>query len=110
MRSVARSASTLVVTALLLGALLPTALAHGGPEGAMDMGGGTNSSADEPLPEDQYPPSYFSHPEHRGLLFAHIALEVLSWVFMLPLGEWGLETSGKRSLARCWMDCADMKR
>lgn len=53
----------------------------------MDMGGGTDKSADQPLPDDQYPPTYFNHSEHRGVLLTHISLMVLGWVVMLPLGE-----------------------
>jgi hypothetical protein len=51
-------------------------------DGAMDMG------AQQPENDAQeYPPNYFSHPEYRGVLVAHIALMVLGWVFVLPLGE-----------------------
>lgn len=32
-------------------------------------------------------PSYFLHPEHSGLMFAHIAVMMLAWVVVLPLGE-----------------------
>lgn len=51
----------------------------------MDMGGSMDMSADQPLPDDQYPPTYFSHSEHRGVLLAHIGLMILGWVVMLPL-------------------------
>ena len=54
----------------------------------MDMDGGMDMSADQPPPtDDEYPPSYFSHSEHRAVLFTHIALMVLGWVVILPLGE-----------------------
>ncbi|KUI52520.1 hypothetical protein VP1G_10440 [Cytospora mali] len=42
-------------------------------------------TADQPLPDDQYPSTYFSHSEHRGVLLTHISLMVLGWVFVLPL-------------------------
>ncbi len=32
-------------------------------------------------------PSYFDHPEHSGLMFAHIAFMVLAWIVLLPIGE-----------------------
>lgn len=67
-------------------------LAHGDEgmsmDGDMDMGGAMNMSAQQPGNDTQeYPPNYFSHPEYRGTLVAHIALMVLGWVFVLPLGE-----------------------
>lgn len=93
MRSNTTTAFTIAATALVLGALLPTALAHGDEGWDMDMdmdmdvGGGMDMSADQPLPDDQYPPTYFSHSEHRGVLLTHIGLMVLGWVVVLPLGE-----------------------
>lgn len=33
-----------------------------------------------------YPPTYFAHPEHSGLIYGHIALTVIAWVFFLPVG------------------------
>lgn len=55
----------------------------------MDMYTGADMSivVSEPQPEVEYPPSYFSHPEHRGVLLAHIGLMVLAWVIVLPLGK-----------------------
>ncbi|KAI1501549.1 hypothetical protein F5X99DRAFT_418457 [Biscogniauxia marginata] len=48
----------------------------------MDM----DMTAEEPKPDpDSYPPTYFSHPEHAGVMYAHIALMVVSWVFVLPI-------------------------
>ncbi|KAH9904573.1 hypothetical protein F4778DRAFT_770469 [Xylariomycetidae sp. FL2044] len=45
----------------------------------MDMG------TEEPKPdEDSYPPTYFSHPEHQAVIYAHIALMVIGWIFVLP--------------------------
>lgn len=117
MRSVTTSALSLAATALVLGALLPTALAHG-DEGAdmdmdMDMGGGMDMSADQPLPDDQYPPTYFSHSEHRGVLLAHIGLMILGWVVMLPLGELGGRVGTRRAPAswvRLWTNQAKSMR
>ncbi|KAK4173440.1 hypothetical protein QBC36DRAFT_348759 [Triangularia setosa] len=42
------------------------------------------TDADKPLPEDQYPPTYFTHPDHKAAIYGHIALMVLSWLFVLP--------------------------
>jgi len=61
--------------------VLPAALAHGDD---MNMEKG---EADTPLPEDQYPPTYFALPDHRATVYAHIGLMVLGWVFMLPAGK-----------------------
>ncbi|KAL2172303.1 hypothetical protein VTG60DRAFT_6681 [Thermothelomyces hinnuleus] len=48
------------------------------------MGGMEMTDADKPLPEDQYPPTYFAHPDHKVAIYGHIALMVLGWVFALP--------------------------
>lgn len=88
MRSIATPAIRVASAALLLGFLVPTTLSHGDSE-AMDMHMGSDMSigVDEPQPEVEYPPSYFSHPDHRGVLLAHIGLMVLAWVMILPLGK-----------------------
>ena len=31
--------------------------------------------------------TYFSYPEFKGLMIAHIVLMVLAWVVVLPIGE-----------------------
>lgn len=51
------------------------------------MGGMEMTDADKPLPEDQYPPTYFAHPDHKVAIYGHIALMVLGWVFALPAGK-----------------------
>lgn len=106
MRSFTTTAFTLATTALVLGALFPTALAHGdvGGDMDMDMGESMDMSADQPLPDDQYPPTYFSHSEHRGVLLTHIGLMVLGWVVVLPLGElnaWRRSQYSKHDSRRC---------
>ena len=78
-----RSVFFLASYAVILG-LVPRALGHGDDMEGMDM----SPPANQPPPDDGgYPPTYFAHPEHRGLIFAHIALMVASWIFMLPVGE-----------------------
>lgn len=77
MKALAASFLTVVASAAVLG-LIPTALAHG-DEMNMEKG-----EADKPLPEDQYPPTYFALADHRAAIYGHIALMVLAWVFVLP--------------------------
>ncbi|KAK3376010.1 hypothetical protein B0T24DRAFT_213445 [Lasiosphaeria ovina] len=79
MRTLVTSILQAVASAIILG-LLPGALAHGDDD--MEMGEGS----DKPLPDDQYPPNYFGLADHRGLIYAHIALMVLAWIFILPVG------------------------
>lgn len=70
--------------------------------GSMDMGGHNDASTSssvtvsgkQMLPgyseHDQglYDmPSYWGHPEHRGLIYAHIILMLLAWLIVLPTGE-----------------------
>ena len=31
-------------------------------------------------------PSYFTHPEYSKWMMAHIAIMVIAWVFLLPIG------------------------
>lgn len=72
----------------MLGLLVPTVLGHGDDEAMdMDMGSGATFSGNAPQPEAELVPSYFAHPEHRGILLAHIGLMVLAWVLILPLGK-----------------------
>lgn len=38
-------------------------------------------------PAEAWPMSYFSHGEHSGTIIAHVALMILAWCFVLPMGE-----------------------
>ncbi|RSL81972.1 hypothetical protein BHE90_007332 [Fusarium euwallaceae] len=68
----------------VLFALLPVVLAHG--DEGHDMGDMDMSHASEkPKEASEYPDTYFSHPDHVGVIYAHIGLMVLSWVFVLPV-------------------------
>ncbi|KAI2634551.1 hypothetical protein GGS21DRAFT_490619 [Xylaria nigripes] len=70
---------------LAVACALPTVLAHGGDSMAMDMGEHREQPAEEPKPDpDSYPPTYFAHPEHVSVIYAHIGIMILAWVFMLP--------------------------
>ncbi|KAF7563725.1 hypothetical protein G7046_g366 [Stylonectria norvegica] len=64
----------------LLG-LFSTVSAHGGDNG------GEHEGHNDAAPKDasEYPPSYFAHTEHVGLIYAHIAVMILAWVFVLPI-------------------------
>jgi len=67
---------------ILLGlALLPFALGHGDEmEGVYGM---DNDGR-------QYPPTYFTHAEYRGLGFSHIVVMIMAWVFALPVCRFNL--------------------
>lgn len=93
MRSTAQFALKALALVAIVGAI-PTILAHGhGDEGATDMDMDMNMDMDmdmskeDPKPDpESYPPTYFSHPEHVVEIYTHIALMVVGWVIMLPLG------------------------
>lgn len=77
-----------VASAFLLGLLLPLATAHGDDEhNNMNMDMSMPEPAATPVPAESYAPNYFAHPEHRSLMYAHIALMTLGWVFVLPVGK-----------------------
>jgi hypothetical protein len=80
-----RQARPLAAAALLLSlAALPLVAAHGADDNAMDM-----SAHDAPKPQthDGRLPSYWSLSEHASLMYWHIALEILAWVVVLPVGK-----------------------
>lgn len=91
-----RAPSVSVGTALVFGlAFLPTVLAHGDDGGGHDgddhMDMGMDAGMDKP--QDDYPPTYFAHPDHAGLMYGHIGLMVVAWVFILPVGMFSLTSS-----------------
>ncbi|KAL7790381.1 hypothetical protein V8C37DRAFT_384944 [Trichoderma ceciliae] len=49
--------------------------------------GRRHGDEEEPVQQDdtEYPPTYFAHPEHTWLLYAHISLMTLAWVIFLPV-------------------------
>ena len=89
---------TFLRTAILLG-LVSLAFAHGheaveaSSEASQHAGHGEDASATDMSANkashalSDGPPSYWSHPEHVGLIYAHIGLMVLAWVIALPLGK-----------------------
>lgn len=84
------SSLTLASIALLCLACTPGVLAHGGESEMEEMdaaqGGHWDGHKNEqPVEDVEYPPTYFAHPDHVALLYAHVALMVLAWVFALPV-------------------------
>lgn len=81
--------------AALLLASIASALPHG--DEAMDMGGmdmgDMDMHASHPEHEshadtsDDSPMSYFAYGKHSSTIVAHIALMVLAWCFVLPIGK-----------------------
>ena len=49
-----------------------------------EMGGLSEVMANSTMAE---PGNYFQLTEHTGLMFAHILLMTVGWVFVLPVGE-----------------------
>lgn len=77
-----------VLASVAILGLIPVALADGDGGHGHDHGGGMEmTEADKPLPEDQYPPTYFAHPDNKAAIYGHIALMVVGWVFALPAGK-----------------------
>jgi len=83
----------IATTGVALLSSLPTAIAHGHDENIDgNMDGATHSRpvisspasnlVTEPLG------TYFQYGEHSQLIFAHILLMILGWVFVLPVGRW----------------------
>lgn len=79
-----------ITTAVVLG-IAPLVVAHGAHEAgadAMEMDMGMAHGADEPKAESKsYPPTYFALADHAAIMYAHIGLMVLAWVFVLPIGK-----------------------
>jgi hypothetical protein len=87
-----------VLASVAILGLIPVALADGDGDHGHNhgegggMGGMEMTDADKPLPEDQYPPTYFAHPDHKAAIYGHIALMVVGWVFALPAGKMHMHT------------------
>lgn len=77
------------VSNLLFLALLPIVFAHGDSQdmGKMNMGIDHDSNTTQSPKHQDYPNTYFAHFEHSGVIYAHISLMVISWVFILPIGK-----------------------
>lgn len=75
------SRHTLAISAALLLGALPFVASH--DHDSMDMGG-TSSQNSRPVGGNA-PPNYFRHPHYAGWMYAHIALMVLAWGFVMPV-------------------------
>jgi hypothetical protein len=82
-RARARVLSVATAATLLLGAL-PLAFAHG--ESHDDAAKGAHG-ASQPIEQENAPTSYWRLSEHASLMYWHIALEVLAWIVVLPVGK-----------------------
>lgn len=86
MKPLARPISRALAVGVAAGVgLASSAMAHGDDD--MNMDGMKMGEADKPLPEAQYPPTYFALVDHRAAIYSHIGLMVLAWVFILPVGK-----------------------
>lgn len=87
-----RRSVLLLATAALLLEALPLVVAHGDDHGHanQESGHGDMNMHDAPKPQTpsstDVPQSYWSLSEHAGLMYMHIALSVLAWFFVLPIG------------------------
>lgn len=60
----------------------------------MDMSKAANTQPEAPAQtSDNSPMSYFAYGKHSGTIVAHIALMVLAWCFVLPIGGWSSRCS-----------------
>lgn len=87
------SRNFVILAGVVLLGFISSAVAHGHDEHEdmnMDMGRMSNSrptiatATNGTMAE---PASYFQLTEHFGLMFAHILLMTIGWVFVLPVGE-----------------------
>lgn len=53
---------------------------------AMHMETAIDQRAGQRSPDQPYPPTYFEHQQHTGLIYGHIAVMVAAWVCLLPAG------------------------
>jgi hypothetical protein len=77
-----KSTTADIIFALTVLGLVSAVVAHGDDEMDMKMG-----AADQPHPEDAYPPTYFALRDHSNIIYAHMGLMTVAWVFMLPPGK-----------------------
>jgi len=74
---------TLATAALLL-EVLPLVAAHGDEHDAhTDM----HDAPPAPMENNEAPRSYWGLSEHASLMYWHIALEILAWIVILPVGK-----------------------
>ncbi|KAF2201873.1 integral membrane protein [Delitschia confertaspora ATCC 74209] len=81
-----RRVLAVAAAALLLGLLSPVLAhcdEHGGGKCSMDMPMNATKLAGE---QPEGPQSYWSLTNHSGLMYAHVALEIIGWLIILPVG------------------------
>jgi hypothetical protein len=86
------SRNSVILAGVVLLGFISSAVAHGHDEHEdmdMDMGGMSSTRPTIPASSGAMaePASYFQLKEHTGLMFAHILLMTIGWVFVLPIGE-----------------------
>ena len=76
---------TLTTVALLLEVLFPLVAAHDDDhhDASMDI---TDAAPPVSAPGNQVPQSYWTLSDHASLMYWHIALELLAWIVVLPVG------------------------
>ncbi|GKU06067.1 membrane protein [Fusarium langsethiae] len=76
-----------VLNALFLALLPAVVVAHGDGQGMgnMEMETDHGSNTTQPPKHQDYPNTYFAHSGHSGVIYTHVALMVVSWVFVLPI-------------------------
>ena len=78
------------IAAFLLLTLVPRALSHGDSHDFVVAGVGApktlyvNSSTNGSKMQEE---SYFAYPDHGGLMIGHVALMVVAWMLVLPMGK-----------------------
>ncbi|PWY81583.1 hypothetical protein BO94DRAFT_470214 [Aspergillus sclerotioniger CBS 115572] len=72
--------------AVLATILAPASLSSALPHGDDDMHMGDGMSHGYQSSGDDSPMSYFAYGKHTGTIVAHIALMILGWCFILPIG------------------------
>lgn len=78
--------AALVLFSLAQASLAPAEL-HEGPRKKhieSDMETGVGEAESEAL----YPPTYFSLQEHTALIYGHVAVMVIAWIAILPVGRY----------------------
>ena len=72
------------MASLLILSFFPAALSHSVGEGVMNIG--AESGGDQAKKEQSYPATYFALKEYRALIYGHIALMMIAWVVLQPIG------------------------
>ncbi len=80
-----RAVFSTAAAALLL-ALLPVVIAHGDEHNGDSMDMSPQSGPAPVAQQDGVPQSYWRLSEHASLMYWHVALEILAWVVILPVG------------------------